>query len=78
MHSGPGLGQFDPIIFLAKHHTLSTPMAHTTILAGLMMTITACSRFNGFPPDKAGKNATSSCKEIVESVIDMNERANLR
>ena len=46
--------------FFAKHHTLPITMTHTTIFAGLMMTITAGFRQDGFAPDKAGKNATSS------------------
>lgn len=63
MHFGPRLGRLDPIIFLAKYHTLSIPMTHTTKLGGgLMMTIIARFRLNGFAPNKEGKNATSSWK----------------
>ena len=62
MHFGPRLGQFDPIKFFAKYHTLSIPMTHTTtkLGGGLMMTITARSRLNGFAPNKEGRDATSS------------------
>ena len=75
MHFGRRLGHFDPIIFLAKHHTLSITMTHTTIFGGLMMTITAGFRQDGFAPDKAGKNATSSWEYNVDAVIDMNQKS---